>query len=113
VRVPFRRSVARPPDAPEAAAAYWSARRRLGLSGARDEAMFAAWLKDPLNAAAFAAVERAMDAAGEFASDPAVEAMRRQARAVRPGMRRAAAWIAGLLVLAAAAVLIWRLRAAR
>lgn len=105
-----------PPADPDEAAAYWSARRRLGLSTAKDEAAFEAWLADPAHAAAFEAADGPMEALGALAAAPEIQRMRQAAlkaapphRTSRAGWRVAAGMAAAIIgVIALAAVLLDR-----
>lgn len=73
-----------PPADPDRAAAYWVSRQRLGLMGAGDEVAFAAWLTDPLHAAAYDTVQDTVHDMGAIAADPEVRRMREAALAARP-----------------------------
>jgi transmembrane sensor len=86
------------PAGADDAAAFWSARRRLGLMTARDQAAFEAWRADPAHAAAFAAADGVVEEAGEVAALAAVRQMREAALAVRPAAPR---WRAASIAAAA------------
>lgn len=73
-----------PPVDPDEAAAWWSSRRRLGLTSARDEAAFGAWMADPAHAAAFERADRPMEALGDLAAAPEIRRMREMALAAQP-----------------------------
>lgn len=74
-------------ETPEDAAAYWVARRRLGLMSAADEAAFAAWRADPDNAEALIDVESVIEDVGGIAAMAEVRAMREAALAAAPARR--------------------------
>lgn len=91
------------PADPDEAAAYWVARRHLGLISPREEARFSAWLDDPINAAAFHAAAAPFEALGDLAAAPEIRRMRDMALAAAPPKpavpwRRMAAALAAVLV---------------
>lgn len=99
----------RPPADPHEAAVWWSARRRLGLTSAREEAAFAVWCADPANAAAWAATEAPLEDIGQVAALPEVRALREAALAAgparHPGTMR---WLGGAALAASlAGALFW------
>lgn len=103
------------PADPDEAAAYWVAHRHLGMTSARDEARFAAWLADPVNAAAFDAAATPFEALGELAAAPEIRRMREMALAGAPPRsplpwRRVAAALAAVLVAALVLFLIAEVR---
>lgn len=98
------------PAARDEAAVYWVARRRLGLTSARETARFEAWRADPENAAALAAAESPLETAAALAGADEILALREAALARYPARRdrrglvgalATAAAVAGLAVLAA------------
>lgn len=93
---------------PEEGATYWVARRRLGLMSAADEAAFAAWRADPLNAEALAEVEGVVDEVGAVAAFSEVRAMREAALAAaslrQPPWRAMGSIAAGLAAVVLAGV---------
>lgn len=108
--IPLRANT--PPQDPDEAAAWWSARRRLGLPSTHEHEAFEKWQSDPINAAAWEAVELMMDEVGDYAALPEIRALRaaalNAARPHGPGGRRwlgpaaiAASLVAGLIWLAA------------
>lgn len=99
-------------NAPERSADEWFARRRLGLSKAKDDAQFEAWLSDPQNAAAYREIEDLSDDLGAVAATEEVRQMRVAALALAPARRPVgrAAWpIAASLLIAVAAAGAWTL----
>ncbi len=105
----IRPRVNRPPADPYEAAAWWSARRRLRLSSAREEEAFAEWLAEPINGMAWEATEGPIEAVGAYAAIPELRELREAALASRPpraqtfwrwaaGGAVAASFIAGLIL---------------
>lgn len=88
------------PEDANMAAAYWSARRRLGTLGARDEAAFARWMEDPAHRAAFEAADGFVDDMGALAADTEIRRMREAALASYPlrSRWRAASWAMAAMV---------------
>jgi len=85
-----------PPADPYAAAAWWSARRRLGFATAREEEAFADWLADPANGMAWEATEGPLEAVGAYAALPEIRALRESALAARqPRSRMVWRWGVG------------------
>lgn len=90
-----------PPADPDAAAAWWSARRRLGFATAREEEAFAEWLADPINGMAWEATEGPIEAVGAWAARPEIRALRESALAARPARSRTFwRWSAGAAIAA-------------
>ena len=73
----------RPRD-PTDVAAYWSARRRLGLMERDDELAFETWLADPANRAEYDLAESAVDTIGALAAAREIRDMRAAALAAAP-----------------------------
>ena len=93
-----------PPADPDTAAAWWSARRRLGFASARDEEAFAEWLADPVNGMAWEATEGPLEAVGAWAALPEVRALRESALAAGPSRSRTIwGWAAGGAIAASLA----------
>lgn len=93
-----------PPADPYEAAAWWSARQRLGFTTAREEEAFAEWLADPANGMAWEATEGPLEAVGAYAALPAIRALRESALAARPPRSRTIwRWAAGGAVAASLA----------
>ncbi|MBG7614684.1 FecR domain-containing protein [Brevundimonas sp. BAL450] len=69
-------------------AAAWFSRLNQRRVSTDDVHAFAAWRRNPANAAAYAKAERLWDAAGALASDPAIERMTEDAGRRQPGRRR-------------------------
>ncbi len=91
------------------AAAYWSARRRLGNLGAKDEAAFARWLEDPAHRDAFEAADGLVDGMGALAADAEIRRMREAALTsypLRPRWR-VAGWATAAAVVALLATGVW------
>ncbi len=97
------------PADPHEAAAWWLARRRLGLAVSRDEDAFDRWLAEPANAAAWDATEGPIAALSEVAAHPQVIAMRETALAARGhlarSVRRWTGW--GAIAAGLAAGMLW------
>ncbi len=94
-----------PPSDPYAAAAWWSARRRLGFAAAREEEAFADWLADPANGMAWEATEGPLEAVGAWAALPEIRALRESALTARPPRSRTIwRWAAGGAVAASLAI---------
>ena len=70
-----------PPADPYEAAAWWSAKRRLGFASPNDEKVFADWLIDPVHRLAWDETEGSVEAVGELAAHPELRAMREAALA--------------------------------
>lgn len=89
------------PADPYEAAAWWSARRRLGLVTPREEEAFAEWLSEPPNGMAWEATEGPIEAVGAYAALPEMRAMREVALAAgAPRSRSFWRWAAGGAVAA-------------
>lgn len=112
MRPALRHDRARPPADIAQAAAYWSARRRLGLNDDADEALFAQWRIGAAEAEAFRRAEAAAEMAGALASDPEVLRLRRQARALVQ-RRTILCWTFLLIGLGGVAGLVWAIWCAR
>lgn len=101
----IRARLSQHPADPYDAAAWWSARRRLGFTTARDEEAFASWLADPVNAIAWEATEGPLEAVGAHAALPELRELRENALAARPDRSRPVwRWVAGTAVAASLAV---------
>lgn len=84
------------PSEPDAAAAYWVARRQLGLTDDRDERTFQAWLTIADHAVAYARACEAVDTAGSLAAHPEIAEIRQAALEMRPAPslnRRWGRWV--------------------
>jgi len=93
-----------PPADPEEAAAWWSARQRLGFTTAREEEAFADWLADPANGMAWEATEGPLEAVAAYAALPEIRALRESALAARPPRSRTIwRWAAGGAIAASLA----------
>lgn len=94
------------PADPAEAAAYWSARLRLGLMEPGEDHAFRAWLANPAHCAAYDEVEGAIETAGALAAVPEIRQMREAALAAAPalqpthGRQRRAQAVAAVLALA-------------
>jgi transmembrane sensor len=75
------------PSDPREAADWWLARRALHGLSPRDEAGFARWLADPVNAASFARADAAHFRAGLCAAEPEILQLRAEALRPRPFAR--------------------------
>lgn len=94
-----------PPADPYEAAAWWSARRRLGFASAREEEAFADWLADPANGMAWEATEGPLEAVGAYAALPEIRTLRESALAARPPRSRTIwRWAAGGAIAASLAI---------
>jgi len=96
-----------PPNDPQEAAYWWSARRHLGLLSDREEVAFQKWLDAPTHAAAWSATEAILEGASSFASEPEIRAMRNAALAVPRQRSRRGRWMYAPAVAAAMALAIW------
>ena len=75
-------------DEAREAAAYWLARRQLGLMTSRDQAAFENWLGEAANAAAYDEAEASIASFGAVAASPEVRRMRDAALAAPLQARR-------------------------
>lgn len=92
----IRPRINRPPADSYEAAAWWSARRRLGLTGTRDDEAFAEWLAEPENAMAWEATEGPIEAVAVYAARPKLRELREAALAARaPRYHTFWRWAAG------------------
>jgi transmembrane sensor len=100
----IRPRINRQPADPYEAAAWWSARRRLGLASVREQEAFAEWLADPANGMAWEATEGPIEAVGAYAAIPQLREMREAALAARaPRSHTFWRWAAGGAIAASLA----------
>jgi transmembrane sensor len=95
------------PSDPDSAAAYWIARRELGLTDSREERAFQAWLAISDHAQAYASALEAVAAAGSLAAHPEIADMRQAALTMRPAPRPNWHWSWWAAAVASIAALVF------